>query len=127
MQQRFEDVRARCRRSARVELDTRDGPALDGGDDPPSWSTSATATPSAGSQANECAKYTSARRGRRGGRRARDPSVFQPMCGTRSARSRLTGPAQHTEAAAALVAFLEQQLHAEADAQHGPTRGDTFS
>jgi hypothetical protein len=39
----------------------------------------------------------------------------------------LDGPTQNTEAAAPLVAFLEQQLHAEADAQHGPTRGDTFS
>ena len=48
----------------------------------------------------------------------RSSSVFQPICGTRGARSRVTRPGMHAEArAGALVARVEQQLHAEADAE----------
>ena len=44
--------------------------------------------------------------------------VFQPICGTRCARSRVTRPGMRpSPAPVALVARVEQQLHAEADAE----------
>ena len=63
------------------------------------------------------------RRGPRAGRRrARISSVFQPMCGTGrpgASAKRAARPGNDAEAArVAFVGGLEQQLHAEADAEH---------
>ena len=54
-------------------------------------------------------------------RPARPSTVFQPMCGTTGASSRVTSPGQQAQPLghhAVLVAGLEQHLHADADAEH---------
>ena len=50
----------------------------------------------------------------------RAASVFQPMCGTRRACEPAHRAAEEAEPGAALVALLEQELHADADAEHRP-------
>ena len=64
-------------------------------------------------------------------RKSREPSpgstVFQPMCGRTGASSSVTTPGHSPEALgvdAALDAALEQHLHADADAEHGPAAGE---
>ena len=49
------------------------------------------------------------------------------MCGTRGAWSRSTGPREEAEPAAALLALLEEELHAEADAEHRAGRRDALA
>ena len=50
---------------------------------------------------------------------------FQPMCGRRGASASTTsGPPAHRASRAVLVAAVEQQLQAEADAEERPVRGD---
>ena len=56
-----------------------------------------------------------------------DATVFQPMCGTRGAASRVTPPGSRPSPLvvdAVLVAVLEQHLHADADAEHRPAGRD---
>ena len=58
-------------------------------------------------------------------RARRRPTVFQPMCGTTGARAGSTRPATAEPLGdhAVLVAVLEQDLHADADAEHRPAAG----
>ena len=47
-------------------------------------------------------------------------SAFQPMCGTVRRLETRDGAGEQAEPLAALVALLEEELHADADAEQGP-------
>ena len=49
------------------------------------------------------------------------------MCGTRRARTRRTGPARSPRPRPPSSLSLEQELHADADPEHGPAGGDAIA